>query len=73
MRRAPIRRVLLGVATAAVLGLALWAGRAGHTPAVDVPRADGRAVLDPTPDWPMRGGTPGRNMVNLAARNITAV
>jgi RNA polymerase sigma factor (sigma-70 family) len=27
-------------------------------------------VVPPKPDWPMFGGTPSRNMVNLAAKNV---
>src|SRR5262249_32877317 len=64
-----LRSAPLGAATAAALGLALWAGGSSGCSAIpDVPREAGGAVLESASDRPVRGGPPGRHMGHPSAR-----
>jgi outer membrane protein assembly factor BamB len=72
-RSSPLRAILAGAATAGILGLALLASHSPGRPPVAEDRS--ATVWDAPPllrDWPMRGGTPQRNMANLTARKIPA-
>ena len=66
-------RVLIGAVVAGALGLGLLVtGSAGHSPPAERPPEAGRMQLAPAPDWPLFGGTPGRNMVAPLARGLPA-
>jgi outer membrane protein assembly factor BamB len=69
-RRAAGRvRTILGVLTVAIFALVLPAVVSlGRTPPGDI----GRMELTPAPEWPMRGGTLQRNMVQFSPRPMLA-
>src|SRR5690242_14294406 len=70
-RHPPLRGGLFVAVTATVFGLALWAvGSSGRSSNGEEAAGVGRTRLLLAPDWPMRGGTPQRNMVSLEARHV---